>query len=187
LRQKLDVVQLEALTDTLTGLANRKMFDIAVRQASLESTETKQPMCLLLLDIDFFKAFNDTFGHQLGDEVLKLVAHTLKEVPARRKHDIRARYGGEEFAIVLPRTPLARALEFAERTRRRIASKKVVHRRTQESLGSVTLSIGVARFQPGEALAKFIARADAALYAAKRNGRNRVVSEADLVRLAAHG
>lgn len=178
LRDNLDEVKREAMTDSLTGIANRKLFDIVLREAAMQIMETGEPLCLAMIDIDFFKKFNDTYGHQLGDQVLKLVARSLVE--SVKGQDTAARYGGEEFAVVFPKTEIAQALSAAENIRLNVASKQVTNKRTGQSLGQITLSIGVAEYQLGEPLGAFIQRADEALYLAKRTGRNRVKSEGDL-------
>jgi len=177
MRNHLEKVRRESVTDALTGIANRKQFDQALRQAAAQSMETDQPLTLLLLDIDHFKQFNDSHGHVAGDQVLKLVARTLSESVGRR--DTPARYGGEEFGIIMPGTDMRNAMQTAEKIRSVISSRKIVKRTTSESLGIITLSVGVARFQPGESLVKLVQRADAALYAAKRAGRNRVLPDPD--------
>jgi len=177
LSSDLETVRQEAITDGLTGIANRKHFDAVFTAAATEACETNEDLCLLVLDIDHFKKFNDTFGHQVGDQVLKLLAMTLTECIKGR--DTAARYGGEEFVVVLPATTLDNAVTVAENIRERIAKKAVVNRKTGENLGSINVSIGVGRYVPGEAPAETVARADQALYVAKKCGRNRVVREAD--------
>ena len=176
LRDDLEQLRREATRDHLTGLANRKMFDAALRQATVESDG--KPLTLLMIDIDFFKKFNDSYGHQLGDQVLKLVARSLTECVKGK--DTAARYGGEEFAVVLPDTSLADGLSVAESIRSAVASRKIANRRTGEVLGQVTLSAGAAQFRPDDTIGSLIQRADEALYLAKRQGRNQVVSEAAL-------
>jgi diguanylate cyclase len=172
LRKNLDNVKKEAMTDGLTGLSNRKAFDKQIRDAVEESDNIGIPVVLMMLDIDFFKKFNDTYGHQVGDQVLRLVARTLTDNVKGR--DIAARYGGEEFAIILPETALPSGLKVAEVLRRSVESKEVVNKTNNETLGRITLSVGVAEYKPGESISQFIERADAALYEAKKAGRNRV-------------
>jgi diguanylate cyclase len=161
------------MTDALTAIANRKMFDFMLREAAIESVESGEPLCLLFLDIDHFKQFNDNFGHAVGDQVLKLLAAVLKETC--KGQDTPARYGGEEFAVILPRTGIDNAARLAENIRERIASKPIVNRKTGEQLGRVQVSIGAAEFAWGEPVRSLVERADKALYQAKNTGRNRVV------------
>ena len=175
LRQNLENVQREALTDPLTGIANRKEFDARLREMSREAKENGTPLSLLLLDIDFFKAFNDSFGHAVGDQVLRLVAKTM--IDSIKGRDLAARLGGEEFAILLPETELAHAVIVGNQVRVAVGSRKIVVRSTGENLGSVQASLGVAELLPDEALDNFIERADRALYSAKRNGRNQVFAD----------
>ncbi|OAB55189.1 hypothetical protein AY600_07245, partial [Phormidium willei BDU 130791] len=176
LRSNLEELRLEALTDGLTGLFNRKHFDAQLRRDTRQAMECGEPLCVLLSDIDHFKRFNDTYGHAIGDEVLKLVARTLKQNVKGR--DTPARFGGEEFAVILPTTALANAMTLAEQMRRRLAGKELKTRDGSRSFGSVTMSLGVAQYRPGEPLPLLLQRADEALYAAKRGGRNRVMAEA---------
>lgn len=183
MRQDLENVQREAVTDGMTGIANRKRFDMMLRSAAADAMENGEPLCLLMIDIDHFKAFNDNHGHQVGDEVIKLVAHVLTQQV--KGQDTPARYGGEEFGIILPATQLNDALVLAETIRKAVASKKIIRRTTGEHLGMITLSLGGAVYRPGESLAEFVERADAALYLAKRSGRNRVMSESQLSEAAA--
>ncbi len=178
LRETVETIRQESLTDALTGIANRKSFDTALRQTTREAAEEREPLCLLMADIDHFKRFNDTFGHQLGDQVLRLVGRTLVECIKGR--DLAARYGGEEFAVILPNTQLGDAATLAANICRTLASKKVIKRSTGEELGTVTVSIGVALYRPGEPLGELVRRADSALYAAKGRGRNRVAAENEL-------
>ena len=177
LRSTLDDVRKESLTDPLTGIANRKAFDLeldrAIEQARAEST----PLCLLMCDIDHFKAFNDTFGHQTGDQVLRLVGNCLAENVKGR--DTASRYGGEEFAVILPQTALADGVFVADQIRRAVESKKLVKKATGDILGSISISIGVSMLGPKDDNAGLISRADDCLYGAKRAGRNRVVCETD--------
>jgi len=179
LREDLDRVRREAMTDGLTGIANRKQFDAALRLAAEEAAETGDCLSLLMLDIDHFKRFNDTYGHPIGDQVLKLLAATLTECV--KGQDTAARYGGEEFAVILPRTTLDNATKVAENIRQRIGTKNVVNRKTGENLGKITVSIGAGLLANDEPTSKLVDRTDQALYQAKKSGRNRVVSEAAIV------
>lgn len=174
LKRELEEVRREAMTDGLTGLTNRKSFDEKIEQAVEACEQNEQTFTLLLLDIDHFKAFNDNYGHQVGDQVLRLVAKTLTDGVKGR--DTAARYGGEEFAIILPETAIEGGRMVAENLRKAIAAKEVVNRTTGEHLGRITISIGVAQFYAGEPIADLIDRADAALYTAKHNGRNQVAT-----------
>ncbi len=183
LRQHLEEVRREAMTDPLTGMANRKFFDLTLRAEAEMAMETGEPLCLLLMDIDHFKKFNDTYGHYVGDLVLKIVARTLKDNV--KGQDLAVRYGGEEFCVILPKTQIADAVSAATNIRHAMASRKLRNKKTGESYGKVTVSIGVAQYRSDEALDQFIQRADRALYMAKDDGRNRVVSEFDATRAAA--
>jgi len=178
LRENLETVQREALTDALTGIPNRKFFDGRLKEATREAVRNKEPMSLLLCDIDHFKRFNDTYGHQIGDQVLKLVARSLSDSVKGR--DTPARIGGEEFSIILPRTTIGQAIIVADQIRNTIARRKIVDRTTQDNYGEITLSFGAAEYRPDEPVAELIRRADAALYHAKRSGRNRVSTENDI-------
>ncbi|HLT02003.1 MAG TPA: GGDEF domain-containing protein [Geminicoccaceae bacterium] len=179
LRTDLASAQREANTDSLTGIANRKYFDHELYAAAEEAMATGQPLCLLLADIDHFKQFNDTFGHQIGDQVLRLVAQVLTR--SIKGRDLAARYGGEEFAIILPQTDLDGAYTLAEQIRATVAGNRIRSKPDGADLGRITMSIGCARYIPEEPLTDLIQRADDALYRAKRAGRNRVlVAEAAL-------
>jgi len=175
LKSKLEDVRKESLTDPLTGVANRKAFDIELASAMLHSAQDGEAVSLLMCDIDYFKQFNDTWGHQTGDQVLRLVANCLSENVKGR--DTAARYGGEEFAVVLRNTVLAHAINLANQIRIGVEGKKLVKKSTGDILGRITITIGVAQLARNEAPGDFIQRADACLYAAKRNGRNLVVGE----------
>jgi diguanylate cyclase len=177
LHHHLEAVRTESLTDPLTTLANRKHFDASVAALVAEANQMGEPLSLVLADIDHFKAFNDTFGHLIGDQVLRLVALALKDNVKGR--DIAARYGGEEFAVILPETSLRQATTVGEHIRRAVMGKELMKRSTGENLGRITVSVGVASLHRGESVAGLIERADNCLYAAKRNGRNRVICEVD--------
>ena len=178
LRDDLEDMRKEALTDALTGIANRKLFDMELRRHARDAMEGGTSLALLMVDIDHFKKFNDTYGHQTGDEVLKLLASTMAK--AVKGEDVTARYGGEEFAVILPRTGLQGALKVAEGIRERISTKKLVNRSNNQNLGKITVSIGAGLFEFGEPLGDLIKRTDQALYKAKALGRDQVVSQDDL-------
>lgn len=177
LKQCLETVRNESMTDQLTGIANRKKFSQTIERELAEAVEYNEELCIALADIDFFKRFNDTYGHQTGDQVLRLVAHTLKTNIKGR--DLVARYGGEEFALILPKTSLDAAMKLCEQIRAAVQSRELMKRSTGEKLGRVTISLGVALYHRGESIDSLIHRADACLYAAKRAGRNQVKTETD--------
>ena len=176
LRSKLADVRKESMTDPLTGIANRKAFDEALLAAAVAVADGEE-VSLLLCDIDHFKKFNDTWGHQTGDQVLRLVASCLAENTKGR--DTAARYGGEEFAVLLRGTKLAEATQLANQIRGMVETKKLVKKSTGDVLGAITISIGIAQFAPGEASDAVVRRADACLYGAKHHGRNLAVNQND--------
>jgi diguanylate cyclase len=178
LRGELDRLEREARQDRLTGIANRAQFDRQLRAAIAHAKRDHEPLCLMMVDIDNFKRFNDLYGHQMGDQVLKLVAHVLAQVAGPSREP--ARYGGEEFALILKRGDLAEAAMLAEKLRKRVEGRKVINRRTGQTLGQVTLSVGVAVYRPGETAAELVHRADEAMYRAKAQGRNCVVTDEQL-------
>ena len=163
-----------ALVDGLTGLANRRQFDALLEQGLLKSLKTGDPIALVMIDIDCFKRFNDTYGHVAGDECLQDVAHALKE-SVHFHGDVVARYGGEEFAVIMPNTDESEAKIVAERAVRSVMEMGIAHESTEVSLGIVTISAGysslVSEGKPAEA-EQLKKEADRALYRAKRNGRN---------------
>lgn len=177
MRFNLDEVRKASLIDPLTEIGNRKYFDNEIVRVMQEAKEAGTPLCMLMADIDHFKKFNDTYGHLIGDEVLKLVARTLVENLKGR--DIIARYGGEEFVILLPQTALQDAERVGNMLRSILSTKQVTRRRTNETLGVITISIGATQFKTDDEIESFIARADAALYDAKQSGRNKVCLRAE--------
>jgi diguanylate cyclase len=178
LQMSLELTRVESYTDELTGLTNRKSFDQTIIEEISEAEESGDPLCLLMIDIDHFKSFNDSHGHQTGDQVIRFVAHTLKTNVKGR--DCTARYGGEEFVIILPKTKLEAAITVAEQIRVAVKTKELVKKSTNESLGHVSLSIGIACYRIGESVTELIERADVCLYAAKEAGRNNVKPETDM-------
>ncbi|MFE8070330.1 diguanylate cyclase [Marinobacteraceae bacterium S3BR75-40.1] len=174
LQEALQRISELASRDELTGTFNRRYLLQALDRETNRFNRASGPFSLCILDIDYFKSVNDTYGHQAGDAVLRQMAHTVSE--GLRNIDCFGRYGGEEFLLVLPQTPLEGALIKAERVRRAIAGMTV-----KELPGGfqVTVSIGVSQFRPGEAVDDTIARADQGLYLAKERGRNQVVAEDD--------
>ena len=177
LQQSLEAIRAESLTDPLTGLGNRKYFDRSIEMAVQNALANGEPLSLMMFDIDHFKSFNDSYGHLTGDQVLRLVGMSLRQTI--KGQDITARYGGEEFAVVLPNTALRQALTVADHIRRAVMAKELKKKSTGEILGRVTISVGVSMLKPGDDTDSLIERADACLYAAKRNGRNRVICEVD--------
>ena len=177
LQQNLATVRTESLTDPLTLLSNRKFFDSELDKAVAAAKQKNESLSLLMTDVDHFKSFNDKYGHLTGDQVLRLVAVSVKQNV--KGQDIAARYGGEEFAIALPKTPLQQAVTVADHVRRAVMTKELMKRSSGERLGRVTVSIGVAVLRPDDTAQTLIERADNCLYAAKRHGRNRVICETD--------
>jgi diguanylate cyclase len=171
MRLEFNRVRHESLTDPLTGLKNRRAFDQELTQLFKSALDSQEPISLVILDIDHFKHINDTYGHLLGDSVLKKMAAWLSETV--RGKDIVSRIGGEEFALLLPETDLRGAASVAENIRTNIAKRILKH--GERTLGTVTVSAGAAQFKMSESIETFFDRADQALYQAKRTGRNRVV------------
>jgi diguanylate cyclase len=183
LREQLEAVKVEASTDALTGVANRKEFDTRLAELSAQADAGGGPLSMIICDIDFFKRVNDTFGHQTGDQVIRFVATTLER--ARPENGLVARIGGEEFALLAPNTDRKAAMALAEQVRIAVESKRLVRRSTNIDLGKITVSLGVAQRSLNEKPAAQIARADAALYESKRTGRNKVTLEAMRIAKAA--
>src|SRR6185312_7659308 len=151
-----------SMTDPLTNIANRKAFDEAVQAAIAAMVDDGEPVTVLLCDIDHFKNFNDTWGHQTGDQVLRLVANCLSENVKGR--DTAARYGGEEFVVILPQTGLSGAVNLANQIRNKVESKKLVKKSTGDILGVITISAGVTQYDLNESPDDFVRRVDACLY-----------------------
>ena len=171
LQEKLERATAESLTDPLTGLTNRKGLTTAVEKLAI-SADTNSAPCLLMIDIDHFKKINDTFGHLLGDKVIQVVAETLKK--QIKGKDTAARYGGEEFCVMLPETALKDAVKVADNIRFAIEKTRIKRSSDDQEICRVTISLGVARLQPGESITALFERADGAMYRSKNDGRNRV-------------
>lgn len=175
LRNDLEEARRQAMSDPLTSVANRKAFDERLAKEMAAANESGSDLALVLLDIDHFKRFNDSFGHVIGDEALKLVAHAL--VAGVKGRDMVARYGGEEFAVILPATSIAHALGLANGLGAAVKGRRMLLKSTGRDLGRITVSLGVARYRPGESASDLVRRADAALYAAKNRGRDMACDE----------
>lgn len=174
LRDKLDSATAETLRDILTGLANRKGFSKAFEEAIEQSQETNSSTSMLMVDIDHFKKVNDTYGHLIGDQVIKFISDTL--TTQTKGQDTASRFGGEEFAVLLPNTALKNAQIVAESIRIKIENAQLRRANNQEPIGKVTISIGITDYQLNETIESFIDRADTALYQSKKNGRNQVTT-----------
>ena len=166
--------------DGLTGLANRRFLDTYLAAEMARARRSKKELAMLLCDLDFFKPYNDHYGHPAGDESLRQVAQALRSV-CRRAADLAARYGGEEFALVLPETGLAGATRVAEHVRRAVAALKIRHEHS-EVAKHLTVSIGVAALLPGKDTRPetLVTIADRALYQAKKLGRDRIVAQSEI-------
>ncbi|MDD1795563.1 GGDEF domain-containing protein [Enterovibrio sp. ZSDZ42] len=171
LKETLAQANEEALHDALTGIFNRRAFDSEL--GALANSPPPKGFSLLLCDLDHFKNFNDTYGHLMGDQVLKLTAKRLSDYC---REGIQAfRYGGEEFALLVPNRQLKGACRVAETIRASIDKLVIKDKKTSKKLDNITVSIGVAQFDKGDSIRSMIARADAQLYEAKNLGRNRVM------------
>jgi diguanylate cyclase len=174
LKEHLEQVRRDASTDGLTNLSNRRTFDDELERLCKAAADAKETLSLAVIDIDHFKKFNDTWGHQVGDQVIRYVASILGKVGVPPR--LAARYGGEEFAVIFPGESAAEVEELMNASREQISSRQLKRRSTAENLGVVTVSSGIAQLAPGETPASLLGRADAALYASKRGGRNRVTN-----------
>lgn len=177
LEANLRVAEEATLKDPLTGMGNRRLFDEAIERAVGESNARKTPLSLIMCDIDHFKRVNDTFGHSVGDEIIKALTRIIAS--SVRETDSVARYGGEEFVIILPGTDQRAATAIAERIRRQFGAKQFSIRQTSQKVGRVTASFGVVEHRWGDGVEMFVQRADAKLYEAKARGRDRVADSCD--------
>lgn len=169
--------ELEELSfnDGLTGISNRRKFDMVMETEWNNARRTRQSLSVMLIDIDFFKQYNDYYGHLQGDDCIRLVAQLLNSAVARPR-DLVARFGGEEFVLVLPETDNASVLQIANKCQNLIRSQQIQHEKSSVS-NLVTVSIGVSTIVPEDnKLDKFIKSVDRLLYKAKKNGRNRIES-----------
>jgi diguanylate cyclase len=171
LHQELQSARGEALTDPLTGILNRRGFEINANRTFADQATLDKGLCLLMLDIDHFKKINDTYGHLFGDKVIRAIAATLKSKV--RGEDSVARIGGEEFAVMLPETDISGARTVAENIRQSIEKGKIRRLDTQEQIGGITLSIGIAAYTGGVSVVDMLDQADKALYVSKNSGRNK--------------
>lgn len=185
LRETLEAVRMESLTDPLTGIANRKHFEEMLVKSLDQALVERSPLALIVIDIDHFKRFNDTYGHLTGDQVLRLVGMTMRE-QVKSKATL-ARFGGEEFGIIMPDTSLETARATAERVRNSVMSRELIKRSTGESLGKVTISVGVSAMRKGDTAVSLLERADQCMFFAKRIGRNRTIADSDTEYQKEHG
>jgi len=172
LKSKMAQYREDSLKDPLTRIGNRRGFEKNLKETIDQATVEKNFLCLIIADIDFFKKVNDTHGHLVGDNVLRMVAATIKDTVKGK--DLVARVGGEEFAILLPDTPFEGAMKLADDIRLAFERLDLKKKSTGESLGKITLSFGVSTLKKSESAEDFVNRADEALYQSKNAGRNRV-------------
>ena len=182
LREHLELARREATTDGLTKLANRRAFDDELNRMCAQADAANQAVTLAIIDIDHFKRFNDTWGHQTGDQVIRYVASVIAQIGVAPR--FAARYGGEEFALIFPNEPAGKVAATLENAREEIASRMLKRRSTNDDLGAITVSAGLAERHRGESPMGLMEGADRALYASKRGGRNRVTT-ADQTAVAA--
>ncbi len=168
--EKLELLSQE---DDLTGLYNRRYFDITLQKEWQRMKRHQTPLCLIFCDVDYFKKFNDIYGHQAGDYCLRLISDIIMQTVSRSS-DIAARYSGEEFAIILPECSEQDALNLVEKIQKAVISKKIPHKKS--ATGLVTISFGISSLIPDElnSTEVLLRQADKAVYASKEHGRNRV-------------
>ena len=178
LHQELEKSQQEAQTDSLTLLINRRGLEKKLELERIRARQNDSPFSIIMVDIDHFKRVNDTFGHLVGDSLLKSIAYMLKE--HLRRNDIAARYGGEEFLILLPETGIDGAKAVAQKIRKTLSTKEWKLKESGESMGKITVSMGIAIYKFNEPEESLIKRADDALYLAKNKGRDQIITQEEL-------
>ncbi len=178
LQQELEKSQQEAQTDVLTSLINRRGLEKKFELERIRACQNNSPFSIIMVDIDHFKRVNDSFGHLVGDSLLRSIARLLKE--HLRRNDIAARYGGEEFLILLTETGIDGAMAVGEKIRKALSTKEWKLKETGKTMGKITVSMGVALYNLNEPEKDFIKRADDALFMAKEKGRDRICSQEDL-------
>lgn len=178
LQDNLESVRKENRTDQLTNIGNRKCFEETLKTSMENAAHNKTDLCLIMGDVDFFKSFNDNWGHHVGDQVLKVVAHIMKTDV--KDKGTATRFGGEEFAMIMPATTMDEAVQMANLVRQDISKRTIKRKSTGELIGKITISFGVACYRAGDKRDDFLERADAALYHAKQSGRNCVKTQTDL-------
>ena len=173
-REHLEALRREGRSDAVTGLATRRVFEIALKETVLLAEHNREPLSVIVMDIDNFQNFSGNFGKRVGEKVLRLIGRSItKNVKGQ---DTVSRYAEQTFAAILPNTGRAQAERSAESIRAGIAARSVVDRRTQTTLGQVTMSLGIAEWRVGESPLELMRRAGEALHAAKVGGRNRAVT-----------
>ncbi len=175
LQMELEKSQKEARTDSLTGLANRRGLEKRLEIERIRARQNNTPFSVILIDIDYFKKVNDTYGHLVGDSLLRGISRILRE--QIRRNDLAARYGGEEFLIVLPDTGISGARAAAEKIKTELSAREWKLKESGEPMGLITVSMGIALYAVDESDNEVIHRADTALYQAKSQGRNRIVTQ----------
>jgi len=178
LHKELELSQREARTDSLTGLSNRRGLEKRLEIERIRARQNNAPFSVIMLDIDYFKAVNDTFGHLVGDSLLKGFAAVLSSQV--RRNDLVARYGGEEFLIILPETNAEGAYAVAEKIRTYLGKKEWTIKESGKRIGQIKASMGIAQYKLDETANQVVNRADESMYQAKRTGRDRIVIHSDL-------
>lgn len=177
LRNEVAKLNADATTDALTKINNRHAFDVEIEGLISLSKSENKPLCLVLIDIDHFKTFNEKFGHSIGDKVLRFVASLIKN--NIKGNDSAARFSGEQFAVLLPETHLEGAVSVAENIREKLAKQTLSDSAEKIELGTITASFGVSAYEYGESVDQFVHKADIALSDAKKAGRNKVIANTE--------